>query len=394
MKAGRMLIALTLVLAMLIGLGVSTAAETIKINVDGKQISADAAPIIENGRTLVPARAIFEALGAKVDWNAARQEVTVTTAAADVKLTINSRTATVNGAARTLDVAAKIIDSRTYVPLRFIAEAIGAEVEWDSATSTVKVNYFSKMTGTLKLGGSTTVQPLAQEIADVLIKMNSGLSVTIAGTGSGDGVKGAGSGQYNIGNVSREVTDAEKTEYADLKDFQVASDGIAVIVHKDNKVKALTKDQVYKIFTGQIVNWAEVGGDSAPIFVQTREEGSGTLGAFLELAIQPSNSEGQIIQTAIPHTSNGLVKEAVAKEKNAIGFLSFGYLDSSITAVSVEGVAATEQNAISGRFPFVRPLVVCTKGRPAIGSNTAKFIDYYTSTEGKAIVGKNYIAIQ
>ncbi len=387
-------IALLLTLVMIASMvTVSMAANDVKIVLDGKEIKSNVAPVIKDGTTLVPARAIFEAIGADVAWNPVAKEVSISTAAADVKLTIDSLTAKVNGQSKKMVVPAQIIDGSTMVPLRFIAEAVGAEVAWDDSARAVKVNYFSNMSGTLKIGGSTTVQPLATEIADKLMAANSGLAVTIAGTGSGDGVKGAGSGQYNIGNASRAIKDSEKTEYADLNDFQIASDGIAVVVNPSNPVGELTKEQVYKIFTGEIVNWADVGGKEAPIFVQTREEGSGTLGAFSELAIE-EEGDSPITSTAAPHASNGLVKEAVSQDENAIGFISFGYLDNSVKGLKIEGVDATVKNAISGAFPYVRPLNVCTKGRPQIGSNTAKFIDYYKSVDGLKIVAEDYIAMK
>jgi len=362
------------------------------IVIDGKRVSADVAPTMENGRTLVPVRVISEGFGAKVGWDAGAQKVTVKSAAKDVALTIGSKNVTVNNAGKTLDVPAKIVNGRTMVPLRFIGEVLGAIVNYDDKTNTVNIKYFTTMSGTLTIGGSTTVQPIAETVAAELMKMNSGLYVTVVGTGSGDGIKGAGSGQYHIGNASRAIKDSEKEEYG-LREHQIGSDAIAVVVHPSNPVNGLTKQQVFDIFTGKIKNWNEVGGKNAPIFVQTREEGSGTLSAFIELAIDTIDDSSAITGTAAPHTSNGLVKQAVANGENNIGFISLGYLDSSVKAVKVDSVEANAETALAGVYPYVRPLNVVTKGVP--GALAAKFIDYYTSPQGfKILEDESYLPMK
>jgi len=339
--------------------------------------------VLEDNRALVPVRVIAEGFGARVGWDGAKQEVKIKTAANDIVLTIGSRNVTVNGAPKALDVPAKIIDGRTMVPLRFISDNLGAEINYDSSSRTVSVKYFSNMAGTLKVGGSTTLQPISEKIALELMKLSKGLSITTAGTGSGDGIKGAGEGRYHVGNSSRAIKETEKKEYG-LIEHQVGSDGIAVIVHPSNPVSGLTRQQVFDIFTGKIRNWNEVGGKNAPIFVQTREEGSGTLSAFVELAIQTIAKDAKITPTAVPHASNGLVKQAVARGENNIGFISLGYIDSSVKAVKIDGVEPTPENALAGKFAYVRPLVVVTKGAPT--PLAAKFIDYHTSPQGFKIM--------
>nr|WP_243098167.1 substrate-binding domain-containing protein [Serpentinicella alkaliphila] len=157
-----------------------------------------------------------------------------------------------------------------------------------------------------------------------------------------------------------------------------------MVVHKNNPVKNLTQQQIFDIFTGKVNNWSEVGGNNAPIFVQTRESGSGTLGAFVELALDKIQKGQQVIATATPHTSNPAVKQAVAKEVNAIGFLSFGHVDNSINTLTVNGIEATVENALNKKYPIVQPLVICTKGRPS--GVTAKLIDFFTSPTGKKII--------
>lgn len=394
MQRLKSIVAITMTMVMMCGfVSYSKAANGVTIKVDGKTLSTDVEPEIESGRTLVPIRFIAEALGAKVTWDNSNKQVNILSSDKDITLKIESNTAKVNNKSVTLDVPAKIKSGRTLIPLRFVSENLGAEVNWVSSTKTVTVDYFSKMSGTIKISGSTTVQPIVQSAADKLMAMNKSLSVSVAGGGSGAGVKDAASGEVNIGCASREVKSSEKSEYPDLKDIKIGSDGIAIVVNKNNPVKSLTKQQVYDIFTGKINNWKDVGGENGAIFVQTREPGSGTLGAFEELSIQTINKEGKIVGTATPHTSNGLMRDAVAANKNAIGFLSFGYLDSSVMAPDVQGVKATVDNALAGKWPYVRPLNVVTKGTPT--GVTAKFLNYLTTAEGQKILAdENYLTLK
>lgn len=388
----KLVISLILAAALLVTLSSAAAAADVKIIIDGAQIGSDVAPVIENGTTLVPARAVFSNLGAKVNWDAAAQKMTVSSAANEVAVTINSTTATVNGAAKTLAVPAKLVGARTLVPLRFIAEAIGAEVNYDAAISTITVKYFTNMSGTLKVGGSTTVQPPAEGAAAFLIGKNPGLSITVVGGGSGAGTKGAGTGEFNIGNVSRDLSASEKETYPDLVAYKIGSDGIAVIINKNNPVANLTKQQVFDLFTGKITNWNAVGGSNAPVFVQSREVTSGTLTAFKELALDTVAKGGEIVKTAVEHNSNGLVVQAVAADVNAIGYISFGYLDATVKGVKVENIEASVDNALNGTWPYVRPLNIATKGKAS--GITAKFIDFFTSPKGIEILeDNNYMAL-
>ncbi len=379
---------LTLALTVTMAFSVTTfsnADSAVKVKVDGKEISLDASPVIEAGRTLVPIRSVAEALGADVQWDGGTSTATVYTIDNEIVIKIGSTTATVNGSEKTLDAAAKIIGGRTMLPLRFVGESLGAEVSYDASTSTVSVDYFTKMSGTLKIGGSTTIQPICQAVADKLLARNSGLSITVAGGGSGVGLTGANDGTLNIGAYSTELSDADRATYPDIVDTHIGSDGVAIIISPLNtKVTNLTKQQVYDIFTGKITNWKDVGGDDAAIFVQTREATSGTLKAFMELAIQKADKNAKIVGTATPHASSGLILQAVASNKNAIGFESFGYLNNTVNAVKVDGVSATAANALSKKWAYVRPLNILTKGQPS-GLN-AKFINYLLSPEGQTLI--------
>lgn len=243
----------------------------------------------------------------------------------------------------------------------------------------------------ISVAGSTTVQPLAEMLAEAFTGANPDVQIDVQGGGSSVGVKSAAQGQVDIGAASREVKESEMEEYPDLQVFTIAQDGIAIVVNPDVAVDELAKDQVRDIFAGAITNWSEVGGPDKAIVVVAREEGSGTRGAFEELVM---GEEGPVIvDTAILQPSNGAVRTTVSTTPDSVGFLSFGYLDESVKALSIDGVEATEANAASGAYPVVRPLNMMTKGEP---SGVVKaWLDFILSTEGQAVVvEEGYIAVQ
>ena len=270
------------------------------------------------------------------------------------------------------------------VPIKYITDALGAKITM--VGNNVSITYFSNMSGTVKISGSTTVQPIAQAAADLLVKLNKGLSLTVAGGGSGAGIKDAIAGTSNIGTSSRELT---SDEMKTLKVFTIANDGIAIIVHPSNPVKSLTKEQANKIFLGQIKNWNEVGGNNAPILVQTRETGSGTRATFEELLLAKTS----VVASAKPHTSSALIKNAVAAEKNAIGYDSVGFLDSKVKAVALGGVQATTTTIKNKTYPLSRQLFVVTKGAPK--GVAAMYIDYLRTLEcqNNIVAKEGYISL-
>ena len=362
------------------------AADPITLKIDGVVVKPTEAPVIENGTTLVPVRFITETLGATVDWDANTRKATIKSAAYDIVFTIGSTSYTVNGSGKTLLAAPKIVGSSTMVPLRAISEAMGAKVDYIEASRTATVDYFTTMSGTVKVSGSTTVQPIAQAAADKLVAMNSGLSITVAGGGSGAGINDASAGTSNIGLSSRDLT---ADELKVLTPFVVGQDGIAIIVHPSNTVSNLTKEQAQKIFLGEIKNWNEVGGANAPIFVQTRETGSGTRSTLEEMLL----SKEPVVETATPATSSALIKQAVAAQANAIGYDSIGFVDSTVKAVSLDSVAANASSVKSGKYLMGRDLFAVTKGRPSGAS--AMFIDYLRTKDcqNNIVAKEGYISI-
>ena len=384
----KRLVALTLAVVAVLSLLVpaASAASPINLLIDGKKVIPTVDPVVENGTTLVPLRVISETLGADVTWEQSKQQATVKTAAYSVDVTAGSENYTVNGATKTLLLAPKAVNGSTLVPIRAFSEAIGATVNYNPATNTASVDYFTKMSGSLKISGSTTLQPITQAAADKLMSMNSGLSITVSGGGSGTGIKDATAGTVNIGMSSRELT---TDEMKSLKVYPVANDGIAIIVNPDNPVKDLTKDQAAKIFLGEIKNWKDVGGNDAPIVVMTRETGSGTRATLEEMILEKKS----VVERATPFASSTLIKQAVAKDKNAIGFDSIGFVDSTVKAVSLDGKSATAATVISGSYGMGRQLFCLTNGNAS--GLSAIFIDYLKTQDcqDNIVVKEGYVKL-
>lgn len=358
----------------------------IKVVVNDVTIKMAVAPQNEKGRVIVPVREIFEALGAKLNWDSKTKTITATKKDITVKMVINQNTAYINGKAVSLDAPARIKSGKTMVPLRFVGEAFKCKVNWDSKTQTVTVDQFAGHTGTLKISGSTSVQPLAQELADAFMKKNPGAKITITGGGSGVGIKDVTDGKVNIGNSSRYL---KPEEAKGLVAHIIANDGVAVVINPNNAVKALTTEQVKKIFLGEITNWKDLGGADAPIILNVRDAASGTGEYFIEHFLGKGKHPAA---TAKTHASNGLVRQAVASNKNAIGYLSLGYVDKTVKAPPLDGIAPTFENAKKGTYKVVRPFIMATKGE---GEGLTKvFIDYVQSPAGQKIVAKEYIPVE
>ncbi|HSW58435.1 MAG TPA: phosphate ABC transporter substrate-binding protein [Dehalococcoidales bacterium] len=242
----------------------------------------------------------------------------------------------------------------------------------------------SELSGTITTSGSTTVQPLSELLAHAFMTLHPKVKVVVQGGGSSVGVKAANDGIVDIGAISRELSATEPK----LVTFLLARDGIAVIVHQNNPVRNLTKEQVKDIFSGKITNWKEVGGSDRNINVASREEGSGTRTAFEEMIM---GKDATILKTAILQSSNGALLQVVKSDIAAISYVSFGYLDKAESAVAINGVAATPENAKNGTYPIVRPLYFVTKNQPA--GLVKAFLDFCASDEAqKLVMAEGYIS--
>lgn len=238
----------------------------------------------------------------------------------------------------------------------------------------------SSLSGTITMVGSTSMEKLANAVAEDFMNKNKGVTVSAEFIGSGAGIEAVNNGTADIGNSSRNLKDSEKE--AGAVENIIAIDGIAVVVDKSNKVTNLTKDELIGIYTGTIRNWNELGGDDMPIVVIGREAGSGTRGAFEEiLKVEDAcNYANELDNT-------GAVMAKVASTKGAIGYVSLDVVDDSVVAVSLEGVEPNADNIKAGNYFLSRPFVMATKGEISEQSELVKgFFEYITSAEGKAII--------
>ena len=244
------------------------------------------------------------------------------------------------------------------------------------------------------LVGSTSVDPLAQKLAEAYKAKTPDVDIEIQAVGSSAGIKAALDGSATIGMSSRELKEEEIAEGANP--LIICREGIAVAVNPENPVQNLSKDQVQKIFMGEITNWKEVGGNDEEIIVVSRESGSGTRGAFEEILKIEKEVEGKkisgLVETALQAEGTGAVKANVASKTNAIGYVSLGYIDETIKTVQVEGADPTAENITAGTYPVARPFVLVTKGE--ISETDQAFLDFVMSSEGQAEAEKDgYIRV-
>jgi phosphate transport system substrate-binding protein len=237
----------------------------------------------------------------------------------------------------------------------------------------------------ISVAGSTTVQPLAQLLADNYMQVNPEISITVQGGGSSVGIKSVSTGVTDIGMSSRELTSSEASV---LEQHVIAYDGIAIVCHPDNDVSGLTREQIKDIFHGDITNWQQVGGSDQDIHVVSREEGSGTRTTF-EKQIMSDILGPMITSQAVLQSSNGAVRTVVAGDSNAIGFVSIVFVDETVKALEVDGVAAIQQNVENGIYDIKRPLLMLTRGEAK--GNIKLFLEYCLGSEGQRIVTEEYV---
>lgn len=253
-----------------------------------------------------------------------------------------------------------------------------------AAISTTTSGCGGSASATIMEAGSTTVQPLAERLAEGFKVRVPGVEVIIQGGGSSVGIASAQSGTVDIGASSRELQPSEPGLVKSL----VARDGIAIITWPGNTIGGLAKEQMRDIFSGALTNWNQVGGPDRAIYVMAREEGSGTRTAFEEMVM----GDALITSSAILLPFNGALRLSVAGTPGSIGFISFGYLDPSVKALDLDGTAATETHAADGSYPLVRPLYFLTREQPA--GLVREFIEFCLGPEGQAIVAaEGYLAV-
>ena len=237
-----------------------------------------------------------------------------------------------------------------------------------------------ELSGTITMAGSTSMEKLANVVAEAFMEKYPGVTVSPEFIGSSAGIEAVTAGTVDIGNASRDLKDTEISAGAVAN--VVAIDGIAVILDKNNTVTNLTKDQLIQIYTGQMNNWSAVGGADQPIVVVGRESGSGTRGAFEELL----GIEDQA-KYANEINSTGGVMAKVTSTPGAIGYVSLDVVDDTVIAANVEGVAPTEDNIKSGSYILSRPFIMATKGEISKQSEAVQALfAFLQSEEGKELI--------
>ena len=247
---------------------------------------------------------------------------------------------------------------------------------------------FDGMKGTVRISGGTAHIPVMKEAAKQIMQRYAGIQITVAGGGSGVGIKQVGEGLVDVGNSGRKPTDEEIAKY-DLKLFKWAVDGVGVVVNPKNSVHSLSTEQVKAVFAGSIGNWKALGGPDKTINLYTRDEASGTRAVFWKKAI----GKGPISARANVVVSNGAMKSAVAGDPYGIGYVSVGHIDKSVTPVTLDGVTPTLETVKSGVYPVARGLFSNTKGEPT--GLTKVFINFLLSPTGQAIAAeKGFVAVK
>ncbi len=240
----------------------------------------------------------------------------------------------------------------------------------------------AELNGTIKLAGSTSMEKLCEAMSESFMEKNPGVTVTVEYTGSGAGLESLAAGSVDIGDASSGLKDEEKT--SGLVENIVAIDGIAVITNKSCSVKDVTSKDLAKIYTGEITDWAELGGKEHPIIVIGRETGSGTRDAFEELLeVKDRCAYAQELD------STGAVLAKVAATPGAIGYVSLDVVDDTVSGLKIDGVEATEKEILAGKYMLQRPFVMATKGKIS-GQNelVQAWFNYINSDDGKKVIKK------
>ena len=237
----------------------------------------------------------------------------------------------------------------------------------------------AKVTGTVSTDGSTSMEKVIGALGEAFTEVNGDVNFTYNPTGSSGGIQAVQEGRCDIGLSSRALKDEEKA--SGLTETVLAYDGIAVIVNPENPVEDLTLEDIAKIYTGEITNWSEVGGNDAEIVLIGREAGSGTRSGFEEIV-----EVKDLCQYRQELSSTGDVITTVAQNPGAIGYASLASVKDSVKAVKVGGVTPSEETVKDGTYAIQRPFVLATKTDAQLGQAAQAFFDYVTSTAASEII--------
>ena len=240
------------------------------------------------------------------------------------------------------------------------------------------------LTGTVSTDGSTSMEKVIGALSESFMAQNGGVTVNYNPTGSGSGITAVQEGTCDIGLSSRALKDEEKS--AGLKETVLAYDGIAIIVHPDNPVSDLSIEQIAKLYTGEITNWKDVGGNDAQVVLIGREAASGTRDGFE--SITGTKDKCQYRQEL---TSTGDVITAVSQNPDAIGYASLASIKDNVKALNVDGVTPSEDTVKDGSYKVQRPFVLVTVEGKALSDVAQAFFDYATSADAAAGGGDRHL---
>ena len=235
------------------------------------------------------------------------------------------------------------------------------------------------ITGTVSTDGSTSMEKVIGALSESFMAANGGVTVNYNPTGSGSGITAVQEGTCDIGLSSRALKDEEKA--AGLKETVLAYDGIAIIVHPDNPVSDLTLEQIAKLYTGEITNWKDVGGNDAEVVLIGREAASGTRDGFE--SITGTKDKCRYRQEL---TSTGDVITAVSQNPDAIGYASLASVKDTVKALNVGGVTPSEATVKDGSYLVQRPFVLVTVEGKALSPAAQAFFDYALSADAASII--------
>lgn len=253
----------------------------------------------------------------------------------------------------------------------------------DAGTSQSSTESKTELSGSVATNGSTSMEEVIGALSEQFMADNSGVKVSYDPTGSGTGIEAVKTGSCDIGLSSRALKEEETA--AGLKGTTVALDGIAIIVNENSKIEDLTVDQIAKIFMGEVTDWSEVGGDAGTIACIGREAGSGTRDGFE--SITDTEDKCKLSQEL---TSTGAVIEGVKNNAGAIGYASLSAVENAegVKAITVEGIACTEETVKDGSYKIQRPFVLVTKEGTELSEAAQAFYDFALSADAEALIVK------
>jgi phosphate transport system substrate-binding protein len=247
---------------------------------------------------------------------------------------------------------------------------------------------------TLQIEGSTTVGPIADEFTAAFKTLHPEVTITLKKTGSGDGIAALIDGRCQIATSSRFLKPEEFKKAAEKGvmpvAYAIAMDGVCIVVHPSNPVKALTTEQVKAVYAGKITNWKELGGADMSIVVISRDTSSGTYESFTHFVMGKEKMSDKVEYVS----SNPQAHSRVSTTEGAIAYVGLGFVDEKVKALKMNGVAPSRKTIQSGQYPFSRPLFLFTNGYPELRSAVHAFCTFYLTEKGQEIIeAKGFVPV-